>query len=55
MPNGKPNILVIWGDDIGITSRRSRLTVTATHLPDTPNAAGHDEPHRRRSAGRPPG
>ena len=20
MPNGKPNILVIWGDDIGITN-----------------------------------
>src|ERR1700684_3133290 len=22
MPNGKPNILVIWGDDIGITNLR---------------------------------
>ena len=20
MPNGKPNILIIWGDDIGITN-----------------------------------
>jgi arylsulfatase A-like enzyme len=20
MPNGKPNILVIWGDDIGVTN-----------------------------------
>ena len=20
MPNGKPNILVLWGDDIGITN-----------------------------------
>ena len=22
MPDGKPNILVIWGDDIGITNLR---------------------------------
>jgi hypothetical protein len=29
MPNGKPNILVIWGDDIGITARAGGWTVVS--------------------------
>jgi arylsulfatase A-like enzyme len=28
----KPNILVIWGDDIGIANLRTPITITATIL-----------------------
>ncbi len=34
MPNGKPNILVIWGDDIGITNLSYSGGLTGYRMPE---------------------